>query len=143
MALISRHRRSSAYPDQGDHPTMSTDDTSIAPGSAAAERSRIVAIAVAVVGLVGMFVALLGWTGIARDVDRTAGVAPWLVFVMGAVIALGAAVFDLAAGARSDVYVVVRGQQLTPAQFVLNKLAPWIIVALTVVGMIVIWLRQH
>ncbi|WP_460599179.1 hypothetical protein [Flexivirga lutea] len=122
---------------------MSTDHVPVAPGSAAAERSRLVAIAVAVVGLVGMFVALLGWTGIAQGVDSTAGAPPWVIFVIGAVIVIGAAVFDLAAGSRSDVYVVAPGQQLTALQFVLNKLAPWIIVALTVVGMIAIWLRHH
>lgn len=121
---------------------MTTDHVPV-PGSEAAERSRLVAITVALIGLVGMFVALLGWTGMAKDVDSTVGAPPWLVFVIGAVITVGAAVFDLAAGSRSDVYVVAPGQQLTTAQFVLNKLAPWIIVALTIVGMIVIWLRHH
>ncbi|HWC23780.1 MAG TPA: hypothetical protein VG502_15910 [Flexivirga sp.] len=121
---------------------MTTDHVPV-PGSEAAERSRLVAITVALIGLVGMFVALLGWTGMAKDVDSTVGAPPWLVFVIGAVITVGAAVFDLAAGSRSDVYVVAPGQQLMTAQFVLNKLAPWIIVALTIVGMIVIWLRHH
>jgi hypothetical protein len=115
----------------------------VVPGSEAAERSRVVAITVALVGLLGMFIALLGWTGIAKEADSTVGVSPWLVFVIGAIIAVGAAVFDLAAGARSDVYVVAPGERLTTAQFVLNKLAPWIIVALTIVGMIVIWLQQR
>ncbi|WP_446664462.1 hypothetical protein [Flexivirga sp. B27] len=122
---------------------MSTDQIPVSPGSAAADRSRLVAITVAVVGLVGMFVALLGWTGIAKEVDSTAGVPPWLIFVVGAVIVVGAAVFDLAAGTRSDVFVVAPGQRLSTLQFVLNKLAPWIIVALTVVGMIIIWIRQR
>ncbi|GGB15889.1 hypothetical protein GCM10011492_02000 [Flexivirga endophytica] len=122
---------------------MSTQQVPVAPGSEAAERSRLVAITVAVVGLVGMFVALLGWTGVAKDVDSTIGLPPWLIFVVGAVVVVGAAVFDLAAGARSDVYVVAPDQQLTTMQFILNKLAPWIIVALTVVGMIAIWLRHH
>lgn len=122
---------------------MSTDQVPVRPGSPAAERSRLVAVAVAVAGLLGMFVALLGWTGIAQDVDSTAGAPPWVIFVVGAVIVLGAAVFDLAAGTRSDVYVVEPGHQLTTLQFVLNKLAPWIIVALTVIGMIAIWLRHH
>ena len=121
---------------------MSTD-TPITPGSAAAERSRLTAVAVAVVGLLGMFLTLLGWTAVARDADNAAGLPPWLVFAVGAVVVLGAAVFDLAAGARSDVYAVAPGQQLTTTQFVLNKLAPWIIVALTVVGMVIIWLRHH
>lgn len=122
---------------------MSTDQIPVSPGSAAADRSRLVAITVAVVGLVGMFVALLGWTGIAKEVDSTVGVPPWLVFVVGAVIVVGAAVFDLVAGTRSDVFVVAPGQRLSTLQFVLNKLAPWIIVALTVVGMIIIWIRQR
>lgn len=122
---------------------MSAGEAPIQPGSAAAERSRVIAIGVAVVGLIGMFVALLGWTGIAKDVDRVAGLPVWLIFVLGAVIVVGAAVFDLLAGTRSDVYVVPSGQPLTTAQFVLNKLAPWIVVALTVVGMVVIWLRHH
>lgn len=121
---------------------MSTD-TPITPGSAAAERSRLIAIAVAVVGLLGMFLALLGWTGVAQGADRAAGLPPWSVFVVGAVVVVGAAVFDLAAGSRSDVYVVAPGRQLTTTQFVLNKLAPWIIVALTIVGMVIIWLRQR
>jgi hypothetical protein len=90
-----------------------------------------------------MFIALLGWTGIAKDVDHTVGVAPWLIFAMGAVITVGAAVFDLAAGSRADVYVVPVDQQLTTMQFAFNKLAPWIIVGLTVIGMVAIWLRQH
>lgn len=122
---------------------MSTDQMPVTPGSAAAERSRLVAVTVAVVGLVGMFVALLGWTGVAKDVDSTVGLPPWVIFAVGAVIVVGAAIFDLAAGARSDVYVVAPGEKLTTMQFVLNKLAPWIIVALTVVGMVIIWLRQH
>lgn len=122
---------------------MSAGEAPIQPGSAAAERSRVIAIGVAVVGLIGMFVALLGWTGIAKDVDRVAGLPVWLIFVLGAVIVVGAAVFDLLAGTRSDVYVVPSGQLLTTTQFVLNKLAPWIVVALTVVGMVVIWLRHH
>lgn len=121
---------------------MSTD-APITPGSAAAERSRLIAISVAVVGLIGMFLALLGWTGVAKDIDRTAGLPPSLLFAIGAVVVVGAAVFDLAAGSRSDVYIVAPGQQLTTTQFVLNKLAPWIIVALTIVGMIIIWLRHH
>lgn len=122
---------------------MSAGEAPIQPGSAAAERSRVVAIAVAVVGLIGMFVALLGWTGVAKDVDHVAGLPAWLIFAVGAVVVVGAAVFDLVAGARSDVYVVAPGQQLTTTQFVLNKLAPWIVVVLTVVGMVIIWLRHH
>lgn len=122
---------------------MSTDQLPVSPGSAAAERSRIVAITVAVVGLVGMFVALLGWTGMVRDVDSTIGLPPWLIFVVGAVVTVAAAVFDLAAGARSDVFAVAPGQRLGTGQFVLNKLAPWIIVALTAIGMLIIWLRHH
>lgn len=122
---------------------MTTGEAPIRPGSAAAERSRVVAIAVAAVGLVGMFLSLLGWTGVAKGVDRVAGLPAWLIFVVGAVVVVGAAIFDLVAGSRSDVYVVAPGERLTTTQFVLNKLAPWIIVALTVVGMLVIWLRHH
>ncbi|MFC6705873.1 hypothetical protein [Flexivirga alba] len=122
---------------------MTTDQVPVAPGSEAAERSRLVAITVAVVGLVGMFIALLGWTGMAKSADSAVGAPPWLVFVIGAVITVGAAVFDLAAGSRSDVYAVAPGERLTTIRFVLNKLAPWIIVALTAVGMIVIWVRHH
>lgn len=122
---------------------MTIDDASVAPGSSAAERSRVIALTVAVVGLIGMFVALLGWTGMMRAVDHTLGMPPWLIFVVGAVIAVGAAVFDLAAGTRSDVYAVADGQRLTATQFVLNKLAPWIIVALTGVGMLIIWLQHR
>lgn len=122
---------------------MTTDQVPMAPGDEAAERSRLVAITVALLGLVGMFIALLGWTGIAKASDSTVGAPPWLVFVVGAVIVVGAAVFDLVAGTRSDVYTVAPGERLTTTQFVLNKLAPWIIVALTVVGMIGIWLRHH
>lgn len=122
---------------------MTIDDAPVAPGSAAAERSRVIAVTVAVVGLLGMFVALLGWTGMMRDVGDTVGLPPWLIFVVGAVIAVGAAVFDLAAGTRSDVYTVPAGQRLTATQFVLNKLAPWIVVALTGVGMLIIWLQHR
>lgn len=122
---------------------MTTNQVPMAPGSEAAERSRLVAITVAVIGLIGMFIALLGWTGIAKGADSTAGAPSWLVFVVGAVIVIGAAFFDLAAGTRSDVYTVPPGERLTTGQFVLNKLAPWIIVALTLVGMIGIWLRHH
>lgn len=115
----------------------------VVTGSEAAARSRLVAITVAVVGLIGMFIALLGWTGFAKSADSTVGASPWLVFIIGAVIAVGAAIFDLAAGSRSDIYAVAPGQRLTTTQFVLNMLAPWIIVALTIIGMIVIWLRYR
>lgn len=122
---------------------MSTEQAPLLPGSSAAERSRVIAIVVAVVGLVGMFLALLGWTGLMRDTDAVAGLGPWVLFVLGAVITVGAAVFDLAAGQRSDVYVVPEGQRLTAVQFVLNRLAPWIVVLLTLVGMLIIWLRYR
>ncbi|WP_265444832.1 hypothetical protein [Flexivirga meconopsidis] len=121
---------------------MSTQEP-VLPGSDAADRSRVIAIVVALIGLVGMFVALLGWTGMMRDVDKTIGIPPWVIFVVGAVITVGAALFDLAAGSRSDVFAVAPGQQLTALQFTLNKLAPWIIVLLTLVGMLIIWLRYR
>ena len=59
------------------------------------------------------------------------------------VLTLGAALFDLAMGARSDVYAIASGQRAKGYQTFVNKFAPWVIVLLTLLGMLFIWLRDH
>ena len=119
--------------------TLAVPDTSARDHA----RSRRTAIAVALLGLLGMFLTLMGWTGIQRDADTALGMNLWLPFVVGAVLTLGAALFDLAMGARSDVYAIASGQRAKGYQTFVNKFAPWVIVLLTLLGMLFIWLRDH
>lgn len=112
------------------------------PPSKASQRSKQLAIGLAVLGLIGMFLALWGWTGIQKDA-HVLGMSGWIPFVIGAVLALGAASADLALGARSDVYAFGPGERPTAWQLFVNKLAPWCIVLLTLIGMLVIWLRYR
>lgn len=102
-------------------------------------RSRTNAIVLAVVGLVGMFFALLGWTGIARDVGKVWGANPTIWFVIGLLVTVAAAIADTVLGRRADFTQGSTGAGST----VLNRLLPWIIVALTLVGMIILWVRHH
>lgn len=100
------------------------------------KQSRTRALALALAGLLGMFLTLLGWTGHVRKLDTTWGVSPVVWIVIGAVIVLGAAIADAVLGARADFV----GPSATPsgsATF-LNRLLPWVIVAMTAIGMVVV-----
>lgn len=103
-------------------------------------RSRELAIGLAVAGLIGMFLALWGWTGIQRDA-HVLGLPGWIPFIIGLLLAVGAAATDLAMGARSDVYAFAPGERPTPWQTFANKFAPWLIVLLTLIGVLLIWLK--
>ncbi|YAL84180.1 hypothetical protein ACMYYO_05035 [Dermacoccaceae bacterium W4C1] len=104
------------------------------------ESSQRAAIGLALVGLVGMFLALWGFTGLIRDVDKIAGMAPVLPLVVGIVLVLGAAVADAALGRNADFYAAGTGGVWG---FVVNRLAPWIVVLLTAIGILAIWLRYR
>lgn len=129
----------SAQEHFGD-PEPYADDV-VLPGSDAADRSRGLAIGLVVLGLIGMALTLVGWTGHVRDADTVLGMTPMIPTVLGLVLALGAAVADAALGAKADVYAAVEGGGAKAV--LLNKLAPWIIVALTFVGMVMVWVRWH
>lgn len=112
----------------------------------AAERraSQGRAIALAVAGLVGMFLALWGFTGLIRDVDKIAGMPPLLPMIVGIVVVLAAAIADLLLGRAADIYGVEVGRAGDHGALavVANRLAPWIIVALTAIGMLLISIRH-
>lgn len=112
------------------------------PVSEPAERSRELAIGLAVTGLIGMFLALWGWTGIQKG-THALGMSGWVLFIIGAVLALGAASADLALGQRSDVYAYTPGVEPTGRQVFVNKFAPWVIVLLTLIGMLIIWMKYN
>lgn len=117
-------------------------DSVILPDTAAAEQSRIRAYVLVGVGLLGMFLALWGWTGMQQDTSKLIGLSPTLIFVVGALLCVGAAVTDAALGAKADIMTTTPGTSSGPMALLLNKLAPWIIVALTLVGMLIIYLRN-
>lgn len=104
----------------------------------AAGQARTNAILLAVAGLVGMFFALLGWTGMVRDVAKVWGANPTIWFALGLIIAVAAAIGDTVLGSRAD-FTQNRGGA---GHTVMNRLLPWIIVALTLVGMLVLQLRH-
>lgn len=102
--------------------------------------SRLRALALAVAGLVGMFFALLGWTGMVRDASAVWGMKPLVWFVIGVVVAVAAAVADLVLGRRAD-FTQTAGRPSASATLV-NRLLPWLIVAFMLVGMLVVKLTH-
>lgn len=104
----------------------------------AASQSRGRAIALALAGLVGMFFALLGWQGHVKDMSKVWGLNPTIWLVLGLVVAVAAAIADTALGAKADFSQGPGGRGAT----VLNRLLPWIIVALTLIGMLVVSMRH-
>lgn len=100
--------------------------------------SRTRALMLALAGLVGMFFALLGWTGMVRDVAKVWGASPTIWFVLGLIIAVSAAIGDTVLGRNADFTQGRAGAGAT----VVNRLLPWIIVALTLVGMLVVKLSH-
>lgn len=103
-----------------------------------AAQARTRAIVLALAGLVGMFFALLGWTGMVRDVDKVWGANPTIWFVLGLIIAVAAAIGDTVLGRKAD---FTQGQAGAGSTLV-NRLLPWIIVVLTLVGMLVVKLTH-
>ncbi|KNX36654.1 hypothetical protein VV01_05020 [Luteipulveratus halotolerans] len=114
-------------------------------GSVDGRVSRIRAILLAVAGLIGLFLTLWGFTGMVRDgVDKIAGMPPVLPFVVGLVLVVGSAIADTLLGRHADVFQTPAGETEAPGALalVLNRLAPWIIVALTLIGMLLIWIKE-
>ncbi|KYH45788.1 hypothetical protein [Branchiibius sp. NY16-3462-2] len=115
----------------------------------AAKDSRITAVALLVVGLLGTFLTLWGWTGIRKNAVTwweeytTAGMSPWITFVVGLVLVLLSAIADAVLGRRSDVFQVAEGVEPTPLQTLANRLASWILVLITALGILLIWLRYR
>lgn len=111
--------------------------------------SRRMAITLLVVGLVGMFLSLWGWAAVVLTnsqwwTDRTVlGLSGWVPFVVGLVLVVGAAIADVLLGRRADVSQVAAGAQATTLQTLLNRLAPWILVVLTAIGVLLVWLRYR
>ena len=103
-----------------------------------AGQARTRAIVLALAGLVGMFFALLGWTGMVRDVDKVWGANPTIWFVVGLVIAIAAAIVDTLLGRKADFTQGETGAAST----LVNRLLPWIIVALTLIGLLVVKLTH-
>lgn len=114
-----------------------------------ARSSRVVAILLLVAGLLGTFLALWGWAGVVLANAQwwthrtTLGMSPWVAFVVGIVLVVGAAVVDVILGRRADVSQVAAGTEATPTQILLNRLAPWILVAVTAIGVLLVWLRYR
>lgn len=118
-------------------------DNVILPDTKAAAQSRVRAIVLALLGLVGMFLTLWGWTGMVQDTDKLIGLSPTLIFIVGALLCLGAAIADAVLGAKADVITGAPGQKPSGMALLLNKLGPWIIVLLTLIGMLIIHLRNQ
>ena len=95
-------------------------------------------LVLAIAGLVGMFFALLGWTGMVTDATKVWGANPTIWFVLGLIIAVAAAVGDTVLGRHAD---FTQGRA-DAGSTLLNRLLPWIIVALTLVGMLVVKLTH-
>lgn len=100
--------------------------------------SRTRALLLAIAGLVGMFFALLGWTGMVRDLAKVWGASPTIWFVLGLIIAVAAAIGDTVLGRNAD---FTQGRT-NAGSTVLNRLLPWIIVALTLIAMLIIKLKH-
>lgn len=134
----------SAQQEFGDPGEYAATVNLVEEDEAARRASQGRAIALAVAGLVGMFLALWGFTGLVREVDKVAGMPPLLPLILGIVVVLAAAVADLLLGRAADVYGVEVGRSRAegPLALVANRLAPWIIVALTAIGMVLIQLRH-
>lgn len=115
----------------------------------AANDSRLTAVALLVAGLLGTFLTLWGWTGIRKnavtwwDNFTTAGLSPWVPFGVGLALVVLSALADAILGRRSDVFQVTEGTQPTPVQTLANRLAPWILVLITALGILLIWLRYR
>lgn len=118
-------------------------DSVILPDTKDAAASRIRAIALAVLGLLGMFLTLWGWAGMQKDVDTLLGMSPVIPFVVGLVLVLGAAIADAVLGAKADVVTSTPGTSQKGSALLLNKLGPWIIVLLTAIGMLALWIRNN
>lgn len=108
-----------------------------------ASQSR--AVLLAVFGLLGMFLTLWGFTAIAREVDTVIGLSPYIPLVLGIVIVLAAALADTALGRRADFIQAELGRSRAEGAgaTLVNRLAPWLIVLLTAVGMALIWIRYR
>lgn len=122
---------------------VSYAESVILPNTKAAAESRIRAIALAVVGLIGMFLTLWGWAEMLQDTEKVLGMSPVIPFVVGLLLVIGAAVADALLGAKADVITSAPGAAQKGMALVLNKLAPWIIVLLTGIGMIALFLRNR
>lgn len=115
----------------------------------AAKDSRAIAVVLLIAGLLGTFFALWGWTGVRKNAVTwwehytTAGMSPWIPFGVGLALVLLAAVADAILGRRSDVFQVAEGAEPTTLQTVANRLAPWLLVLITAVGILLIWLRYR
>ena len=108
------------------------------PNSAAqAAKSRTLAIALAVAGLVGMFFALLGWSAHVHERHLVWFGLPLVWTTIGLLISVAAAAADSALGADADFTQNSRGAGAKLA----NRFLPWIIVALTLLGMVLMSLK--
>ena len=115
----------------------------ILPNTRAAAQSRVRAIALAVIGLIGMFLALWGWAEMRQDTDEVLGMAPAIPFAVGLLLVLGAAIADAVLGNKADVITSAPGTGQKGMALLLNKLAPWIIVLLTGIGMLLLYIRNN
>ena len=77
------------------------------------------------------------------DNFTTAGLSPWVPFGVGLALVVLSALADAILGRRSDVFQVTEGTQPTPVQTLANRLAPWILVLITALGILLIWLRYR
>ncbi|MFC6713258.1 hypothetical protein [Branchiibius cervicis] len=115
----------------------------------AAKDSRVIALALLVAGLLGTFLTLWGWTGVRKNAVTwwehytTAGMSPWILFGVGLALVVLAAIADAILGRRSDVFQVADGAEPTPTQTLANRLAPWLLVLITALGILLIWLRYR
>lgn len=131
----------SARDELGD-PKEYADRVTVSSSPAATRSSQRRAIALALLGLLGMFLALWGMTGVAKDAETVLAVPPIVPLVVGLLLAIGAALVDSLLGAKAD---VVHGREHAGGAkaLLLNRLGPWIVVALTLVGMLLTWLKYR
>lgn len=101
-------------------------------------KSRTRALILAVTGLVGMFLALVGATGLAQDAGVW-GAKPAIWLTLGLIIAVASAVADAALGARADFTTGAAAK--TRGAVIMNRFLPWIIVVLTLIGIAIILVR--
>lgn len=104
------------------------------PSNAAASRSRALATGLAVAGLGGMFLALLGWSAHVHERHLVWYGRPMVWVAIGIMVTVAAAAADAALGADADFTQGSRGA----GSKMMNRFLPWIIVALTFVGMFAI-----
>lgn len=102
-------------------------------------------VLLALLGLLGMALALWGFTAVARRVDEVIGMSPVVPLVLGLLLVVGSAIADSLLGQRADIVLARMGaaQPSGAKAFVLNRLGPWLVVLLTLVGMLLIWLRDR